>query len=51
MSGTLLGNARAEQFTTKYFVPFSITSAGIVCTLAVVATALVLPKFWLYRGA
>lgn len=50
MSGPLLGNARAGWMAAKYSVPFSITFGGVVCTLAVVATALCLPKFWRYRG-
>lgn len=51
MSGPLLGNARAGWFAAKYSVPLSITSGGIICTLAVVLTAFALPKFWKYRSA
>ncbi len=49
MSGPLLGNARAGWVASKYSVPFSITSGGIICTVAVILTAMALPKFWKYR--
>jgi MFS family permease len=48
MSGPLLGNARAGWVASKYGVPFSITSGGIICTAMVILTALCLPKFWRY---
>lgn len=50
MSGPLLGNARAGWMAAKYSVPFSITGGGVICTVAVIATAFFLPKFWRYRG-
>lgn len=49
MSGPLLGNARAGWLAAKYSVPFSITSGGIVCAVAVILTAVFLPKFWSYK--
>jgi uncharacterized membrane protein (UPF0136 family) len=48
MSGPLLGNARAGWVAAKYSVPISITSGGIICTVAVIATAALLPQFWNY---
>lgn len=48
MSGPLLGNARAGWMAAKYSVPFSIKTGGIVCTGAVILTALLLPSFWGY---
>ena len=48
MSGPLLGNARAGWMAAKVSVPFSITVGGIICTVAVIATAFCLPKFWRY---
>lgn len=50
MSGPLLGNARAGWMAAKYSVPFSVTSGGIICALAVVFTGICLPQFWRYRS-
>ncbi|MNS94453.1 hypothetical protein D3C72_1286730 [compost metagenome] len=50
MSGPLLGNARAGWMAAKFSVPISLWSGGIICTLAVIVTALFLPKFWRYNS-
>jgi len=50
MSGPLLGNARAGWMAAKFSVPFSISVGGGVCAVAVIVTALCLPKFWRYLG-
>lgn len=51
MSGPLLGNARAGWMAAKFGVPTSIASGGMICVVAVILTALCLPKFWAYRSA
>jgi MFS family permease len=50
MSGPLLGNARAGWMAAHYGVPVSIGGGGAICTVAVIATAFCLLKFWRYRG-
>jgi MFS family permease len=50
MSGPLLGNARAGWVASKFSVPISIASGGLICTVAVIATAALLPKFWNYSS-
>lgn len=50
MTGPLLGNARAGYLASKTSVPFSLTSGGYTCVIAVVLTAFLLPKFWKYRS-
>ena len=50
MSGPLLGNARAGWVASKTSVATSITSGGLICTVAVIATAFLLPEFWKYRA-
>ena len=50
MSGPLLGNARAGWMAARSSVPWSITMGGVICTLAVIATACCLPKFWRYTS-
>lgn len=51
MSGPLLGNARAGWVAAHYSVSFSLWSGGLICLIAVVLTALFLPKFWKYSSA
>ncbi|QDK38700.1 MFS transporter [Bdellovibrio sp. NC01] len=51
MSGPLLGNARAGWMAAKYSVPLSISWGGVICVIAVIGTALCLPKFWKYRSS
>jgi MFS family permease len=50
MTGPLLGNARAGWVAERVSVRFSLISGGMICVLAVIATALFLPRFWAYRG-
>lgn len=50
MSGPLLGNARAGWVAAHYSVPVSITSGGMICTVAVILTAFLLPAFWRYKA-
>jgi MFS family permease len=50
MTGPLLGNGRAGLLAAKYSVNFSLISGGVVCFIAVVITAVLLPRFWLYKG-
>lgn len=50
MSGPLLGNARAGWMAAKVSVPFSVTVGGLICVVAVIATAFGLPRFWRYEG-
>lgn len=50
MSGPLLGNTRAGWVASHYSVSFSLWSGGLICFIAVVLTALFLPRFWRYSG-
>lgn len=50
MSGPLLGNARAGWVASQFSVKFSLYSGGLICFVAVIITALFLPKFWKYQG-
>lgn len=50
MSGPLLGNARAGWVAAKTSVQISLWSGGVICAIAVMLTALFLPKFWNYVG-
>lgn len=50
MSGPLLGNARAGWMAAHKTVAWSITVGGVVCTIAVILTAFMLPKFWKYQS-
>ncbi len=50
MSGPLLGNARAGWMASKYSVSVSLWSGGLICFVAVILTALFLPKFWKYSA-
>lgn len=49
LTGPLLGNARAGWVAAKTSIPVSLWSGGLICMLAVLITALLLPKFWRYR--
>jgi MFS family permease len=46
MTGPLLGNARAGWVAAKTSIGTSLLSGGIACVVAVVATSLLLPRFW-----
>ena len=46
MTGPLLGNARAGWVAAQTSVGTSLLSGGITCVVAVIATSLLLPRFW-----
>jgi len=46
MAGPLIGNARAGYVASIFTVKTSLASGGIICLVAVLITALLLPKFW-----
>ncbi|MBO9667906.1 MAG: MFS transporter, partial [Bdellovibrio sp.] len=50
MSGPLLGNARAGWVAARFSVPLSVSSGGMICVVAVVLTAFLLPQFWGYNA-
>jgi membrane protein YdbS with pleckstrin-like domain len=50
MTGPLLGNARAGWVAAETSVSVSLWSGGIICIIAVIATAWLLPSFWRYRS-
>jgi MFS family permease len=50
LSGPLIGNARAGLMADAFGVSSAIWIGGAVCLAGVVATGLVLPRFWAYRG-
>ena len=45
-SGPLLGNAEAGAAASLVGVQASVVSGGVLCVLAVAATAAALPAFW-----
>lgn len=51
MSGPLIGNARAGWVASKYNVSISLWSGGLICLVAVILTALLLPRFWTYLSS
>lgn len=46
MTGPLLGNARAGWVAAKTSIGTSLLSGGLACVIAVIATSLLLPRFW-----
>jgi MFS family permease len=50
MTGPLLGNTRAGWVAAETSLAISLWSGGIICVVAVFATALMLPSFWRYRA-
>lgn len=50
MTGPLLGNARAGWVAAKYSVSSSLYSGGLICLIAVIFTAALLPQFWRYKS-
>lgn len=50
MSGPLIGNTRAGWVASKFSVSISLWSGGLICFIAVILTALFLPKFWKYSS-
>lgn len=51
MSGPLIGNARAGWVASATTVSFSIWTGGLICMLAVLISAALLPAFWRYQSA
>jgi MFS family permease len=50
MTGPLLGNARAGWVAARTSIGTSLFSGGLACIVAVIATSLLLPKFWRFRA-
>jgi len=50
LTGPMLGSAKMGIIAEKWNVQFALVSGGIMCVVAVVATALFLPKFFRYDG-
>ncbi|HSB95781.1 MAG TPA: MFS transporter [Spongiibacteraceae bacterium] len=50
MTGPLLGNTRAGWVAAETSLAISLWSGGIICVLAVMLTAWLLPSFWHYRA-
>jgi MFS family permease len=50
MTGPLLGNTRAGWVASETSLAISLWSGGIICVVAVLATAFMLPSFWRYRS-
>lgn len=50
LTGPLIGNARAGFMAEAWGVSFSVWGGGLVCLVGVIATGLLLPRFWAYRG-
>jgi MFS family permease len=49
LSGPLLGNARAGAIAEATSNTLSVVTGGIICVVAVLACAFVLPAFWRYE--
>jgi MFS family permease len=49
LSGPLLGNARAGAIASVTSNELSVLSGGLICVVAVVVCAALLPKFWRYE--
>jgi MFS family permease len=50
LTGPMLGSAKMGIVAEKWGVKFALVSGGIMCVIAVGATALLLPKFFRYDG-
>ena len=50
MTGPLLGNTRAGWVAAEISLAISLWSGGIICVIAVLLTAWMLPSFWRYRA-
>jgi MFS family permease len=50
MTGLLLGNTRAGWVAAESSLAISLWSGGIICVIAVLVTAWMLPSFWRYRS-
>ena len=51
MSGPLIGNARAGWVAGLWSLSGSLVSGGVICTAAVIGSALWLGRFWRYEPA
>lgn len=51
LSGPLLGNARAGAIASATSNEVSVLSGGVICVVAVVVCAAMLPRFWRYERA
>jgi MFS family permease len=49
LSGPLLGNARAGAIASVSSNEMSVISGGLICVIAVVVCAALLPRFWRYE--
>jgi hypothetical protein len=50
LSGPLLGNARAGAVASAVGNSMSVISGGVICVVAVVVCAALLPRFWRYMA-
>ena len=50
LTGPMLGSAKMGIIAERWSVQFALVSGGIMCVIAVGATALFLPKFFRYDG-
>ena len=50
LTGPLIGNARAGFMADAWGVAPAIWVGGVVCLIGVVATGVLLPRFWAYRS-
>jgi MFS family permease len=50
MTGPLLGNFRAGTLASFTSLSFAIVSGGMICLIAVIVCAFMLPDFWKYKG-
>jgi MFS family permease len=50
LTGPLIGNARAGFMADAWGVSASIWVGGLVCLAGVLATGVLLPRFWAYRS-
>jgi MFS family permease len=51
LSGPLLGNARAGAIASVSSNELSVLSGGLICVVAVVVCATLLPRFWRYEAS
>lgn len=50
MSGPLLGNARAGAMASAYSVTQSILIGGLICIVAIIITAILFKRLWIYKS-
>jgi MFS family permease len=51
LTGPLIGNVRAGFMADAWGVEAAVWTGGAICLVGVIATGLVLPRFWAYRSA